>query len=55
MQVLVLLESVTVVYGIPVDFLASWHQGWPGSQALCTATGYTDFIGLILALLLIKI
>ena len=40
LMVLVLLESITVVYGIPVDFLASWNRGcFFQSENFCTATG----------------
>ena len=39
-MVLVLLESITVVYGIPVDFLASWNRGcFFQTDSFCTATG----------------
>ena len=40
LMVLVLLESITVVYGIPVDFLASWNRGcFFQTDSFCTATG----------------
>ena len=37
---LILGELLVSLYGIPVDFLASWQGGWKMGSALCQATGF---------------
>ena len=37
---LILAELLVSLYGIPVDFLASWREGWKMGPRLCKVTGF---------------
>ena len=43
---LILCELLVSLYGIPVDFLASWQRGWKMGVRLCESTGFIlTFLG----------
>ena len=37
---LILAELMVSLFGIPVDFLASWQRGWKMGLRLCKAPGF---------------
>ena len=37
---LILTELLVCLYGFPVDFLASWQEGWKMGRSLCISTGF---------------
>jgi thiamine transporter ThiT len=36
---LVLAESIITIYGLPIDFLASYYFGWKMGKTLCLLSG----------------
>ena len=37
---LVLAETMITIFGLPIDFLASYYFGWKMGKNLCLATGF---------------
>ena len=37
---LIIAESLITMYGLPVDFMATYHFGWKMGEHLCKATGF---------------
>jgi len=37
---LIIAESLITMYGLPVDFMATYHFGWKMGEKLCKATGF---------------
>ena len=37
---LIIAESLITMYGLPVDFTATYHFGWKMGENLCKATGF---------------
>ena len=37
---LVLAETLIAVFGLPIDFLASYQYGWKMGKSFCVITGF---------------
>ena len=37
---LIIAESLITMYGLPVDFTATYYFGWKMGENLCKATGF---------------